>query len=93
MRVVGRSAHAHKVADDATRDRRGEAPIAARQVTRHVAAVAVSGDSQPIRVGEPFCDEGVDWLEEVPRVRLAPVFDSRPVEVLAIAIASARVQQ
>ena len=77
VRVVGRSAHADQVADDATRDRRGEAPVAARQVTRHVAAVAVSGHSQPIGVGEPFCDEGVDRLEEVPRVRLAPGLDSR----------------
>ena len=47
------------------------------QVAGHVAAVAVAGDREPVRVGDALGDELVDRLQEVLRVRVAPGAERR----------------
>ena len=91
--VVAGAAHADQVADDSAGHRRREPVVVAGQVAGHEAAVAVAGDRQPLRVGEPLGDELVDGLEEVVGVRDAPRAVHRVVELLAVAVAAARVDE
>ena len=91
--VVAGAAHADQVADDSARDRRREPVVVAGQVAGHEAAVAVAGDRQPLRVGESLGDELVDGLEEVVGVRDAPRAVHPVVELLAVAVAAARVDE
>ena len=58
---------------------------------REVAAVRPAGDAQPIRVGQPVGDEGVDPGEDVAHRARAPVAVVRVVERLAVALRAARV--
>ena len=93
MAVVAGAAHADQVADDSAGHRRREPVVVAGQVARHEAAVAVAGDRQPLRVGESLGDELVDGLEEVVGVRDAPRAVHPVVELLAVAVAAARVDE
>ena len=90
---VGGAGHADEIADDPAGDRRREPIVAARQVAGHEAAVAVAGDGQPLRVGNPLGDELVDRLEEVFRVGLAPGADAARVEVGAVPVAPPGVEE
>ena len=90
---VRRAGHADEIADHPAGDRGGEAVVAARQVARHVTAVAVARDREPLRVGDAFGDELVERLEEVLRVGLSPGADRGVVEVRAVPVAAAGVEQ
>ena len=90
---VRRSGHAGHVADHATGHGRSEAIVAAGQVAGHVAAVAVAGDGQPLRVGGAVGDQVVERLEEVLGVAYAPVTERAIVEPLAVTVAAPRVEQ
>ena len=90
---VGRTEHADEVADDPAGDRCRKPLVATRQVAGHETAVAVAGDREPIRVGDALGDELVDRLEEVLRIGLAPGAEGAGVEVGAVPVAAARVQE
>ena len=89
---VIRSHHADEVGDHAARDGCGEPVIMAGEVARHVAAVAVARDREPLPVGKAFGHERIDRLEEVLRVGGAPCAVDTGEEGLAVPVAAARVE-
>src|SRR5690606_28391512 len=84
-------AHAEHVGDNAAGHRGGETVVVGGEVRRHVAAVAVPRDGEALRVGGALCHELVDRLQEVLGVGGAPGAVHALEELLAVAVAAARV--
>src|SRR5215470_2682327 len=85
--------HAHQVADEAASDRGGEPVVSAGEVTRHEAAIAVTGDREPRPICKPFGNELVDGLEEVSGICPSPAAERGGEELLSVSVAGSRVEQ
>jgi hypothetical protein len=90
--LAGRGEHAP--VDDAGEDQRGAEPIGlADGPGGHEPAVAPAGDAQPIRIGDALGDEQVDAGQDVGPLLLADPAGHAEGELVAVALAPARVGQ